>query len=616
MKILKLEEMEAQCIEQGLLAVANVAGAGFDIAELRKIRREVAAARRERAARQSGLAEQALDDTFPMVLQRRRFGKSALLSEWEGLKGRVNRLRFLKERYLEFGKIQRGHNRRFMALMNTKGELRPKLFFDTENSILKELNDTVFDNQKNLATAVTNLHKEMFIERLEDFPFLKEHIVGRYSDFKSLRLAFDVDNPRVRRELQELMETVNADFSRVIGDADFKYFFGREEVRGIARSPNNWFTGGVGKSADEASLASRSSRGNFVEGKKNPFRLEDFEANREYFAAQLAEMERSRKSLERQILPGSGVLSRVPNLKGGEDALIPSPTVLEILRKTKPKGRDLNEYYATVRSQVKERFGVVLTDSAIRDLKSYYNATDSLSPSLFLEHRAVMDLKEAEFGVVSVDFAGQGADNLFQQMKALVGVKDPKEMVELARESEKSATLGLDAKKNQIEGLWSRLDPRANRRFSGDDGLMEPSKSLSDQQKYWLVKEVSRRSDPGKYRMTFLSAAEGQKFDVPVQLRAQIVARMEDMEKSLRRGLSAKGKFEQTRNLAIAIDIKPAKGVGRVGEKLDISDSKIRVIVGGLVDQQTTKAIQEVFKELALEAGIKHDDMMLTIVTP
>lgn len=155
-----------------------------------------------------------------------------------------------KTHYLRYEAATLEQNERWVSFATgeRKGASR---FIELENWKLRDLNKTLQD--KDLATALTNRHKEITMEEFDalraKYPNLKFH---PYSDYKSVRFAVEGDvPPGFDADLQKTFARIQTRFT-----ADLK-------TRNLVRAdedPADWFRAASGASADEAAVVARWAR--------------------------------------------------------------------------------------------------------------------------------------------------------------------------------------------------------------------------------------------------------------------------------------------------------------------------------------------------------------------
>ncbi len=450
-------------------------------------------------------------------------------------------------RHAVFGGIRDRDNRTFVGLAryaNSGMKTPAKLFFDLENAVLKELNDKVVQD-KDFVTALTNLHKDVVWEAISADPELRKHIVAKYSDFKSVRLAFDVDNPEIRRKLKEKMAVINGRYRDYVASLSLKAGW-RDKARGLALDARNWYHGGLVASPDEAGLATRSSR--YFSGVSE---VRTFSESKELLEQSRGAVAKYQAWAEQRFATVPGFLTAAPN---GKKVL--SAEAIEAIRKVNPKEVTELGYQEAIQKVLKERFQVVTSSEEARALREMLNQADRFSPGLLLEERVVIDLGQPAAEVLSADFKGQNARNLEETLKAL---SDPsrslEETVRLARAGEEAATVSLEERKGRFQRVLGEMFPGLKASFSGDDGMAFLPKPLTDAERKRFAEiwqsEGGRAEDIRLTFERFQYADTGN--SIPTDMRSKLVVAAEGMEKKLRAELIAVMPRNQLNDLQIAV---------------------------------------------------------------
>lgn len=496
-------------------------------------------------------------------------------------------LKFKAKNETEFS-LRKDANRDFMSLMeeDAKHPSKKVIYFDVENSIQKKLNDQIF-GEKTMVDAVNNSFLKRFYAAIEDNPELKSRLSGAYKDYKSLRLRLEL-RPGDNREK----------FQAMLGDAYKKSaqeFASEFKALGIddliktrtddVANPERWFLAGFGEDALEANMAARGARTISMEEaqKIRPLNYRDHLMS---LSKDVNEIESLRLQLSK--FKNSGFVDQLEN-----GAVIPSKEMINILRKYKPGDfKNDADYVAQITKKVKAVFGKEIDQDSIVLLTKYQQKVDSISPPLFARERTIINLEEANNGIVSVDFAGVGVDNLYQQMKALakVNYKEADQAVML-----KSAFSQLQSHVDQVttdmnmakraftEAVQSQNGKAAKPLFSGDDGIYMPKdKDWNLENKQKLVRKLSEFSDPSKYRVTFVKSKYPDGTNIPTETRSKLIVKAETLEKKLREemvgvnGLS----YSDAKKIITAIDFTPKLKGGEfnliiAGKKLSSTEENI-----------------------------------------
>jgi len=171
-------------------------------------------------------------------------------------------------------------NRLFEERFKNTTESDTHLFFHLENQKLKALNDAVLGN-KDASAALINLHKKILFELLQSDPVLLKLQVpvgegGVYSDYKTLRIAFEVKSQNQKLELKKRLEVL-------LREAAERFESETRTLR-LSDTPTLWHLAGIGSDPERAALAAKWERERkyFLERDTSPLpRLGEFDPHLE-----------------------------------------------------------------------------------------------------------------------------------------------------------------------------------------------------------------------------------------------------------------------------------------------------------------------------------------------
>lgn len=509
----------------------------------------------------------------------------------------VSGLDSFKAKYGKELKLAPEANKEFMAKVEADlGRKDGRVFyFDVENSVQKKLNDEIF-REKTAVDALNNSFFKKFNENLREFPELMERLGGEYKDYKSYRLRLELkpgDEPeRFQHLLAELYKKTNKEFAN-----DPLLVQLRKELPPRSDSladPATWFLGGSGQNALEANMAARSARKN-VGSTINPPKLNTFKEHVGALSKEIDGIEQTRKSLSAQsLLLEKRILETANN-----GQVIPSKSMIGILRKVKPGDFETEEQFLSkISSKTQEMFGEKIDRETAKSLASYFQKVDSLSPPLFSTERVAIDLKEAQKGIVSIDFAGIGVDNIHEQMKALTEVGanvDAEKKLHASFTKMQSGvnevTRQMEEAKDVFRKAVSNVDQADKKSplFSGDDGIFMPgNRAWGDADKAKLVQSLATSADPSKFRVTFVSSTYAEGKVIPAAERSKRIVRAETLEKDIRSKIIGIEKISEAeaKKFITAIDYAPSEKGG-----------VFNLILGGKqFSPEEVKTIEEAFK--------------------
>jgi len=507
-----------------------------------------------------------------------------------------NELELFKTKYAKEITLVPGANSDFLKRieLDVANTEKHALYFDVENSVQKTLNDQVFLDKVAVDT-INNSFFEKFNQNLRSNPELMSHLEGEYKDYKSYRIRLklkDGEDPKKYEDLlAALYKKTNEDFAN---DPILKKVIRTIPPRTDAViDPANWFLSGAGENALEANMSARTARNSLGNA---PPRLTHFRAHVTSLSSEVHGIEKLRGTLAaKQQLLDKKILE-----KAADGIIIPSKAMIGILRKIKPSDFSTEEaFIASIRQKSKSLFGESLDETTARDLALYFKKVDALSPPMFSAERVAIDLKQAKKGIVSIDFAGIGVDNIYEQMKSLSKVDYTNASSEqLLRESftkmqdgVNQVTHQMGEAKDSFSSAVGKIEKSKNKTtlFSGDDGIFMPSShTWSANEKVAFVGELAQSADPSKYRVTFVATHFPSGKIIPTAERSKRIVRAESVEKEIRAKIIGIDKIsnEDAKKFITAIDYAPEENGGVFN----------LIISGKKFSSEELKTIEDAFK--------------------
>lgn len=513
-------------------------------------------------------------------------------------------VRTLKKQHASFTRITPTQNKQFIELVENQPQ-KVKLVYNAENTVLKEMNDSAafLEQDKALASALTNAHKELLLTEIQAHPQLTSKLIGEYSDYKHLRLAFSENTPEIRAALQTATKTANQKFEEAIKAGLLKNIGTPSELRGIAADPKNWFMAGVGRTVDEAGAITRVGKSEFKPGV--PVLVRNYDSEISLLEDKLLSSNELLEKVQKTVATVPGAEKFMEPTPTSQKLLTPNAEVIDIFRKAKPvHPRDADSYFNQIRLEFRLRYGVDLSTDQITTLQSYINSVDIFSPGLLIGERSLPNIANAESGIVSVDFSGVGARNLAAQMKYTAGLTNVRDVINSARASEKIATRMLDQSRQSAADSFKKI-AAGDIGFSGDDGLALPSQELTQRQKEAFLTEITSRGPPSDFRVTYLGPRDVNGKVISVNDRAAWISRAEGFEKEMRRSLNRVIPHSDLRNVLLAVDL--TAGAKPAGDSL--AGSSIRVLVPNNLppssQNEIKRAIDKYLREYAQKTGAR-----------
>jgi hypothetical protein len=435
-------------------------------------------------------------------------------------------------------------NLKWMSLAKRSGPSDKVLFGDIEFSVLQKINNLT--NDKNLATSISNKHKELTFTAIEALrkKYSKDLTVETYSDFKSARFAF-VQNRNSKRSHTKLMAMVRKDMGKMFDQVNDEFVaFMKAQGLNVDQAAENWFRGGVGPTADEANFAARVSRDL---GGKNILR----DIDESGIQANLNAYRLWAESMRTDVLTPDPAMA--PLIEGG----FVKDEVLDILKKT-PAAKEAIE-------RIKAKYNANLSEQQIERLSIYNEIIDKFSPGIHVAERQIASLEAAEFGGLSADFSGLGAKNRGATARAIAEGKTLREAIAISRRNEQEVTAWFKESTAAFSEIINRFV--ATSTSSGDDFVGIAGSSFSDQTKKDLISEVATLPVPSAQRLSFISAGAN-----PTQ-RNLMAAHGEAIEKTLRMELEGVVSQDKLRELVFGVDMR-AQSAGSGEVSLLIGEGK------------------------------------------
>lgn len=444
----------------------------------------------------------------------------------------------LKKAALEvFERILPAQNRAYIRTILDPNS-KAKMFFTTENVVLKQLNDSV-TKDKSIVDRLNNIYKNFLLSEVENEPALKNAILALYSDYKSVRFALKSNDPIIMEALQKAHRRAAQTFAdHLRADPEMMKVVAQALKKGLKVSPENWFQGGIGAKHNQANTAARLGRS---EADGAPMGLIHFDDLRKEADSFRAQAENLRKDIQNKMDDVKNLL--IPVAPGSADKVV-SEQAIDYLRKAGTKGWTDDELAKTLNGVFHSK--LTAEDAAL--LKKYAGIVDKFSPAVLQEKRTQMPLDQATHGIVSVDFAGQGARNTHESMKALHETRnvDIEQALAAVDRGDIRSTAIMKERQKLFDEAMSLKGV-----YSGDDGLAFPDASHPLASTNPIVQKLARRDAlqklslgtkaGGSFRVTSIpqTYANSNKA-IPVQSskgvtgRAEMIANAEAVEKDFR----------------------------------------------------------------------------------
>lgn len=434
-------------------------------------------------------------------------------------------------KYLNYSSTTKEENLRWIAMAKATDD-SDGTFFDVENASMKNLNSSL--ESKNLVTSLTNFHKYLVQEKLENLEkefgltVLSPERID-YSDFKSIRAAFQGQGPPdLESKLAKAFSEANDEFVSYVKE---------HGLVPAGMSPETWFRSGMGGTADQATRAARFAR------KSEDNKLVNFASPEVQKTLQedLSAVEQTRQSLEKRLM-GTSVMD---STSGGSPTL--SAEAFDILKKD---GEDL----AKAQSDLKSHFGLSeLPMSTVKQMKTYAEQVDEFSPGIHVDERLRAHLDDAVQGGVSFDAIGMGAHNAKATAEALTRAKTVNESLLETRRGEEKVTAMFSERKEKAQEIIKDVvgRDRVHTVCSGDDCVAIPNQPLSASEKKQILQKMAQSGYGSQFRLSF----------IPDQVREQVWRNQlsvhgEELEKILRNRLRGQMEPGKLKSLIFGVDMQ------------------------------------------------------------
>jgi hypothetical protein len=462
----------------------------------------------------------------------------------------MNSRRWLIDRYLhlDFTTTQQ-RIRWIQSALSTKPD-DGHIFMDVDFSNLREVNTLYKD--KNFNTAIGNKHKEILESVLSQIlkKWNLESSTLFLSDYKSYRIDINFGK-RSATDLRRLEHDLGLAFEAA--NQIFGFYLVGNNLIPSAHKPQDWFRGGIGKTADQANYAARVSRDILGRNKLRKFSDKEIQ---EHLQVSLKWSEVFRQELAFE-LRGTGLFQKLPN--GAE---IPTVETFELLRKLSDP-EDLKaaliKKFSYQDPVVEFQLNKILSTVFVEKLQTYKILVDTFSPSLMNAERKVASLESADHGGMVADFAGLGALNLFTTAEALTKSSDLDSMLINVRLSEQAVTL-------QFKRLLDEFDQIVRKYYdstvsTGDDFVAILRGPLGLAQKKLLLNELANKTAESRKRIAFISDG------VVKDDRNLLATHGESLEKEFRLQIEGKINPKKLNRILVGLDMR-GQAVGNGGVKI------------------------------------------------
>ncbi len=471
-------------------------------------------------------------------------------------------------------KSPKADNERFVATMDSPRK-EDLYFLHGMLKPLKWLNDKGFDDEyagKEDVNAARNLFRILFFENLAAHPELTKAVVARFTDFKTLEVAFDPrrmsDPSTFEAELNHVIRVSQIHFDQlmILFTSQKTLASGERpgvldnilKAQGLSGDFRAWHLFGLAKgNPDKAVAAARQQGRDFDREHGIPMKAKVF--TDEMLTDPVKEIE---QTIKPGLLQSLGSTRIFENYEGTQHKVL-SMEAIDILRKVAAGNKE--EYVAKVAKDFETRFnGIKLTEEQVLGLRDYFAKADDFQPTVRFTEPTRIDLSGATDGVLNVDFAGQNVVNMYHTMGALAisgqALKEGRPgigsmAIEKAREGERKATARLMELKATFDAARKAAGVEGEYQSSGDDGSVIlrgiPEGAARDRFYRELLKGKAPASD---YRVVWVPPMKGASGVDTAGLSRESV-KGENFEKALRGQLHGKVSAADLKSVGISVDL-------------------------------------------------------------
>lgn len=443
------------------------------------------------------------------------------------------------------------NNQLFERIAREKSE--GSLFFHVENAILKQMNDKILLD-KELSASLQSLYAKIFFEELEGDSKIRSKAI--YSDYKSIRIVFEKDSPDLRHRVSEVYRKSALRYQSEVKNLPGIQSLFAENSNRIAKNTAAWNLPGMGSTADEAALVSRSERFspiievgvptvNHVSDANLMQDLTEHVRTSEYSRARAAVMVEAEFGKHQTIFI-EGTLS---------------PEAIEILKKADSSSWE--NFQSQIQERFKIRFGNAPSAELILALQSYLHHADVFAPTIFeKKDEKDLGLAGAKNGIVTLDIIGQNVRNTGALLRALHKYShgDLGKLLEGTRNAQDKESGHFARLRDAIHKaiLSAKLPGKVS--LSGDEIAFIPSRVLTEPEREQLFHTLHGVTHGGKIRMSYVPPHfQDSTTPVPPEFLAQSAANAEAYEKSLRLDLEKRGYTPKVlSNMTFSIEYQPS----------------------------------------------------------
>lgn len=503
------------------------------------------------------------------------------------------------------------------------------LFVDIETSVLKFLNDSVF-NDMELSSAVKNRYKELVFESLQSNSKLKKYLVEQYSDFKRIRLAFRLEGTSqqaIESQLNLIFNEASQNFKDEITQSPFlRIYLTLESYDPKSIDPFVWNLMGVGYTDDQASTASRYAREVLVYGEPlHLVRYEDIQIKLVKSIDQIKKITNNFFKKYKEKFADASVESPFLALNSDSPYMLLTKPYIRLIRSIKSKGlKSIEEEVKIFISESRHLKGIEFSAEETRDFFEFYRLINELSLPPYITQGDFPHYR-AKHGIVGFDMDGVGADHvsltaqhIFKSI--LEGQESADEVLTASRSAVNALSESLvgidlmlkDSVKSEMINFYQRSGVESTFELSkswfsgGDDFSLLPDVELSFNDLNDLLRGIlqgmkkNHYITPEKFRVVYVRQIDSNGNEVPLLIRSLVAKKADQLLKAVRAKIETNVEiYGASKNAIIALRVTPTSdGVGII-EPMIVKEDK------NLIDILNESVLREMILSICNELSLR-----------
>lgn len=460
----------------------------------------------------------------------------------------------LKSEYHKFHHILREQNAAFIDFVKQKGRHKDVLFYHSENSILKDLNDRVFSD-KNVSQALTIKYQKILLDVIGHDYFLKKNILYQYADYKTLRFVFKTkrNSNHFFKRLKIAEEKALNQYQVFLNNRDFNVYLERRLELTNVKDVSKWFLSGLSENPTVSALKARYFRNYESEhlslgAESELIKNHIWNLRRELLSIEEELIEFYRKRSDDLINPALSFN------KMGRFSL--SEEVLGLFHKLKDTDLD----FESAQLDIYDYLGIFIDRKIFRRHIEMIKKLNEFSPPVYQDFTRAVEFSRAGKGVISVDIANLGKEGLMSLYGTVIKTQLKDDFID----NISSAYWPVHFR------LYEKYRPTARQVIrssglkyvhpieSGDDMLFFFKRSIEKEALENIVARTNATDIPEKLRIVEMPSRFLDSYKSISELRMSgYISRAEQLEKDIRSSLRSNFSRYFSRKTTIAVRVLP-----------------------------------------------------------